>query len=181
MGKTWPLELNLQYRRHLNNNANKYLDSDHAFSNSSQFAEKKNLLLYLGLQRSLVYMFSLFRQRKGAHPMYIRHKLSSLVASCKMEKTSIILITSEELAKGLFRLTSPPKGHDTRSGNQTSLEGSIFLFPFNTNNFRTFASILYTQSSSHTLLIYQREKQLLFVEKTTQNQHTNTHNQATSP
>ena len=73
-------------------------------------------------------MFSLFRQRKGAHPMYIRHKLSSLVASCKMEKTSIILITSEELAKGLFRLTSPPKGHDTRSGNQTSLEGSISYF-----------------------------------------------------
>ena len=123
----------------LNNNANKYLDSDNAFSYSSQFTGKKNLLLYHGLQRSLVYIFPLFRQRKGAHPMYIRHKLSSLVASCKMKKTSIILITSEELAKGLFRLTSPPKGHDTRSGNQTSLEGSIFLFPFNTNNFRTFA------------------------------------------
>ena len=100
---------------------------------------KKKLILYHGLQTSLVYIFSFFRQRKGAHPMFIRHKLSSLVASCKMEKTSIILITSEELAKGLFRLTSPPKGHDTRSGNQTSLEGSIFLFPFNTNNFRTFA------------------------------------------
>ena len=202
MGKTWPLELNLQYRSHLNNNANKYLDSDHAFSNSSQFAEKKKpsslpwftevssqdeiarirkrkrgrnmlnrsgnttdnlcfryrfrdvfsrfrccvyngtgpLFVHVSVKFQLtVYMFSLFRQRKGAHPMYIRHKLSSLVASCKMEKTSIILITSEELAKGLFRLTSPPKGHDTRSGNQTSLEGSIFLFPFNTNNFRTFA------------------------------------------
>ena len=32
----------------------------------------------------------------------------------KWKKTSIILITSEELAKGLFRLTSPPIGRETR-------------------------------------------------------------------
>ena len=68
VGKTSPLEFNLQNRRHLNNNANKYLDSDNAFSYSSQLAEKKAS----GLQTSLVYIFSFFRQRKGAHPMFIR-------------------------------------------------------------------------------------------------------------
>ena len=60
--------------------------------------------------------------------MYIRHKLSSLVASCKMEKTSIILITSEELAKGLFRLTSPPKGHETLGLETRPLQKGPFSY-----------------------------------------------------
>ena len=60
--------------------------------------------------------------------MYIRHKLSSLMASCKMKKTSIILITPEELAKGLFRLTSPPKGHDTLGLETRPLQKGPFSF-----------------------------------------------------
>ena len=55
--------------------------------------------------------------------------------------------------------------------------------------------MLYTKFFSYTMLIYKRERQLLFLEKkkeekkqqqngnetTTQNQHTNTYNQANSP
>ena len=69
VGKTLLLEFNLQYRRHLNNNANKYLDSDNAFSYSSQLAEKKSFWF---TNVSCLHIFFFFRQRKGAHPMFIR-------------------------------------------------------------------------------------------------------------
>ena len=59
MGKTLPLELNLQYRRHLNNNANKYLNSDNAFSYSSQFAGKKTFFFTM-VYKGLLFIYFLF-------------------------------------------------------------------------------------------------------------------------
>ena len=87
VGKTLPLEFNLQYRRHLNNNANKYLDSDNAFSYSSQLAEKKSFFFTMVYKRLLFTYFLFFVREKEPIQCSSGHQLSSLVASCKMEKT----------------------------------------------------------------------------------------------
>ena len=72
VGKTLPLEFNLQYRRHLNNNANKYLDSDNAFSYSSQLAEKKkasSLPWFTNVSCSHIFFFSSEkRSPSNVHP-----------------------------------------------------------------------------------------------------------------
>ena len=82
-------------------------------------------MVYRGL---LFTCFLFFVREKEPIQCTSGHQLSSLVASCKMEKTSIILITSEELAKGLFRLTSPPKGHETLGLETRPLQKGPFSY-----------------------------------------------------